>query len=207
METEGITRRSFCASACGVLVLTALGAVKVCPTEELVRPPGGQDEEALLARCIRCQRCVEACPQGVISPVHIEKGVTNVRTPRLVFSDSWCDWCEREAQGTPLCVAACGTGALSVPEGATRKNVVMGLAVIDKDLCLAHRQMKCRTCHDACPYDAMEIDAAGRPVVIDKLCTGCGACEAACVSLVNASVGDEVDRRAITVVPPGRLQG
>lgn len=199
--SKGMSRRALLASAGGVAAMLALGGLRAVPAQAQVRPPGGQDEGAMLARCVRCQRCVEACPRGVIRPARIEDGIVGARMPRLSFDRDWCDWCEQENGGVPLCVQACGSLALELAPQAARESTVMGIAEIDASQCLAHRQMNCRRCYDACPYGAMELDAAGRPVVVEELCTGCGACEAACVSLVNASVGTEIERRAITVQP------
>lgn len=43
-----------------------LGALRYVGSEPLVRPPGGQDEENLVSRCVHCYRCIEACPEKVI---------------------------------------------------------------------------------------------------------------------------------------------
>ena len=198
---RGITRRSLCYGIGGIAVLAALGAVNVAGQPTLVRPPGGQDTEHLISACIRCERCVEACPRNVITPAHIEDGLIGMRMPVLNFEDDYCDWCADENGGVPLCVAACPTHALQLPLDAAPETTILGIADLDTDLCIAHRQALCRSCYDACPYEAMELDDAGRPVVIPEKCNGCGACEAACVSLKNASVMGGTTRRAIVVLP------
>ena len=74
--------------------------------------------------------------------------------------------------------------------------------MIDKKTCLAYRDTGCRECYDACPYDAMRLEGEGvnpRPVVIADLCNGCGACEAACVSLKAGSIAAGSAKRAIVV--------
>ncbi len=100
-----------------------------------------------------------------------------MRTPTFDFSANWCDWCAEEHDGTPLCVSACPTEALKLPDDATAENTIIGKAVINTDWCLAYKLIGCRFCYDACPYEAMELDENNRPVVIEDKCNGCGACE------------------------------
>ena len=76
-----ITRRALCVGLGGTAALLGLGAVRYAGSAPLVRPPGGQDEEALVSACIRCEKCYEVCPRGVIAPAHLEDGILNMRTP------------------------------------------------------------------------------------------------------------------------------
>lgn len=142
-ETEktyaGMPRRSFALGAGGAAVLLAMGGLKAVPAQAQVRPPGGQDEDQLISACIRCERCVEACP----------------------------------------------TAALSLAADATAEGTILGKAVIIKDWCLAwDKNNGCKFCYDACPYEAIELDEFGRPVVIAERCNGCGACQNSCVALL-----------------------
>lgn len=114
-EGAGMSRRTFALGVGGAGVLLAMGGLKLVPAEAQVRPPGGQDESRLVASCIRCERCVEACPRGALRPAHIEDGIVSVRTPTTNFNDGWCDFCADENDGVPLCVAACPTEALALP--------------------------------------------------------------------------------------------
>ena len=107
-----ITRRALCVGLGGTAALVGLGAVRYAGSAPLVRPPGGQDEDALVSACIRCEKCYEVCPRGVIAPAHLEDGLLNMRTPVMDFSANWCDWCTEENGGEPLCVASCPTEAL-----------------------------------------------------------------------------------------------
>ena len=125
---------------------------------------------------------------------------------RLV-SANWCDWCADEHGGTPLCVSACPTEALKLPDGATAENTIIGKAVINTDWCLAYKLIGCRFCYDACPYEAMELDENNRPVVIEDKCNGCGACESVCVSLQNGSISEGATARAIVVHPLEEVEG
>jgi ferredoxin-type protein NapG len=117
------------------------------------------------------------------------------------FSKDYCDWCEEENGGDPLCAKLCPTQALKLPTEATAENTILGKAVIIEDWCLAYKLLGCRFCYDACPYEAMGLDENNCPYVIDEKCNGCGACEAVCVSLQNASIPEGANSRAIIVVP------
>ena len=179
--------------------LVGLGAVRYAGSAPLVRPPGGQDEDALVSACIRCEKCYEVCPRGVIAPAHLEDGLLNMRTPVMDFGANWCDWCTEENGGVPLCVASCPTEALK--PGSTPETGVLGIAELNQDLCLAYRLIGCRFCYDACTYEAVELDENMRPLVINERCNGCGACESVCVSLQNGSISAGATERAIVVRP------
>ena len=139
----GMTRRTLCLGAGGAAVMLGLGGLKYAGSQPLVRPPGGQDEERLISACIRCEKCYEICPRDVIAPAHLEDGVLNMRTPTFDFSANWCDWCAEEHDGTPLCVSACPTEALKLPDDATAENTIIGKAVINTDWCLAYKLIGC----------------------------------------------------------------
>jgi ferredoxin-type protein NapG len=191
----------------GIAVLGGLGSLGFVPSDPLVRPPGGQDEDRVISACIRCEKCYEICPRNVIRPAHIESGIIAMRTPTFDFSRDYCDWCKESNGGQPLCVKVCPTLALELPAGATPENTILGKAELNEDWCLAYKLIGCRYCYDACPYEAMGLDEIGRPYVIEENCNGCGACECVCVSLKNASITTGADERAIVIRPPKTLQG
>lgn len=203
----GMSRRSVMLGAGGAVALLAMGGLKALPAEAQVRPPGGQDENRLVSACIRCERCVEACPRDALRPAHLEEGVLGVRTPKGNFDVGWCDFCAEENGGEPRCAKMCPTGALKLPEGATAKSTVLGKAVIIRNWCLAWSKYNgCRFCYDACPdeYGAIELDAYNRPVVLADKCVGCGACQNSCVSLKEGSITAGATSRAIIVVPESK---
>jgi ferredoxin-type protein NapG len=97
------------------------------------------------------------------------------------------------------CVPVCPTGALSESLVTTKKKLDinkadMGLAVIDKQSCIAFWGIQCDACYRACPLLDVAItleyqknDRTGKhafllPIVQDIACTGCGLCEQACVT-------------------------
>lgn len=193
------SRRSFCMGAGSLAVLLGLGSLSFIEADPLMRPPGGQNEDQLIAKCIRCQRCYQVCPQHVIKPAHLENGVLNMQTPTFDFNESYCTWCVEENDGKPLCVAVCSSDALKLAPDATPENTILGKAVIQEDWCLAYKLTSCRFCFDACPYEAMKLDKDNRPHVISELCNGCGACESVCVSLQSAVVTSNLTERAIKI--------
>lgn len=203
----GMSRRAFSLGTCGAVALVALGGISAVPAQAQVRPPGGQDEEHMIASCIRCERCVEACPKQAITPAHIEDGIIGARMPVANFDTGWCDYCTESHDGVPQCVKFCPTQALQLPENATPETVILGKAKIITDWCLAYSKYNgCRFCFDACPYEAMSLDEYDRPVVNSDLCNGCGACQHACVSLQEGSIAEGATSRAIIVVPEDQLE-
>ncbi len=154
----------------------------------LVRPPGALAEEEFLARCIRCQRCGEACESGAIRLIGADGG-NRAGTPRIVPELRGCDLCL-------ACGPACPVGALVVLDDV--RKVRMGTAVVDERLCVSHNGTGiCGACFTVCPLRGHAITQGlhNRPVVHPDACVGCGLCEEACIVK-----GD----RAIRVFNPGR---
>ena len=159
----------------------------------LLRPPGAIKEEDFLKTCIKCGLCVEACPFDTLllaKPGDHKPLGTPYFTPREVP----CRMCP----DIP-CVPVCPTGALDADSVTTDNKLdinisEMGLAVIDKDSCIAFWGIQCDACYRACPllgvaitidYDKNERTgkhAFMKPVVHSDPCTGCGMCEHACVT-------------------------
>lgn len=133
-----VSRRALLIGAGSTAALLGLGALRYAGHNPLVRPPGGQDEARLVSACIRCEKCYEACPRGVIVPAHIEDGLLGMRSPALKFDADFCDYCADENGGEPLCVKVCPTEALALPADATAENTLLGLAVIDEAQCALH---------------------------------------------------------------------
>ena len=159
----------------------------------LLRPPGAIKEEDFLKTCIKCGLCVEACPFDTLllaRPGDHKPIGTPYFTPREVP----CRMCP----DIP-CVPVCPTGALDAQSVTTDNKLdinisEMGLAVIDKDSCIAFWGIQCDACYRACPllgvaitieYDKNERTgkhAFMKPIVHSDPCTGCGMCEHACVT-------------------------
>lgn len=159
----------------------------------IVRPPGSLEEDAFLARCIRCTRCADACEAQCIRFFGPDAGPLQ-GTPYLLTADAGCTMCF-------LCGPACPSAAIEPVadrEAAMRPPAKMGTAVVDERLCVSHNGTGvCGACHTACPLRnrAITQNARNAPVVHPESCTGCGLCEEMCIVR---------DRRAIRVVSARR---
>lgn len=191
-----ITRRELVCAAGAAAGMVALGgAAKAFASEgPFLRPPGGQNEAAFLASCIRCDRCRSVCPQGCVSVVKVEEDLLGARTPKLDFHAGYCDFCDK-------CIDACPTGALSSFDPSSQK---LGVAVVDTSSCIAYTMGACEQCRDSCRYDALAFDDYGRPEVTPERCNGCGECVDACTVNVYRTFDGQRDR-AIEVTAEGAL--
>lgn len=191
---QTISRRTFVYGATGFVGLLALGgmAPALCGPAALVRPPGGTNEAEFLARCLRCDRCRSACPQNAIAPATLEDGLLHTRTPKMDFHLGACTYCGKCAEVCPTNALApfSTTGAKTDTSGLEFRTPnlqvesTMGIAVVDQERCIAWDPASggCRECANRCPYEAISLDASGRPVVDASLCNGCGLCENVCPS-------------------------
>lgn len=151
----------------------------------LLRPPGAHGESDFAARCIKCGKCMQACPYLAIHPAGNDAGMA-VGTPVVDARAQACRLCEDFP-----CVEACPTGALR--DIGERPDVRMGVAVIDEDACIAFQGMRCEVCYRVCPlidkaitidYRLREGDAIHSvfaPVIDEEQCVGCGLCVERCV--------------------------
>lgn len=182
-------------------VLTALGASAVGlallrtdarakkPDAHLIRPPGVDDEEAFLSRCIRCSQCMKICPTSGLQPALLESGLEGLWTPRLVPRLGYCD------HGCHACGQICPSGAIPPLGLAEKQEQVIGMAVIDQNRCLPWAYATpCIVCEEMCPLPdkAIQLEAAAatdaqgqeivvqRPYVLLDRCIGCGICEFQC---------------------------
>lgn len=140
---------------------------------ELIRPPGRKDESDFLQRCIKCGKCIRACPFIALQPV-IKAGEFDRGTPCLRLGTSFCRFCEDFP-----CVNACPTGALS-KDGNLKK---IGCAQALAKLCLRSSGNECTACAQICDRTFKAISYPGEaqaPSIDASLCSGCGACLTVC---------------------------
>ncbi|MBM4452363.1 MAG: 4Fe-4S dicluster domain-containing protein [Chloroflexi bacterium] len=99
-----LTRRAFLGLVVeGAIVIGLAGFIRFLGRKDsFIRPPGARPEEEFLSLCIRCGKCREACPWGLITLVPLTESVISVGTPRLRWP---CPHCMR-------CIRVCPTGAL-----------------------------------------------------------------------------------------------
>ena len=165
----------------------------------VLRPPGAIPEKDFVKACIKCGLCVNACPYDTLDLATMESS-TVTGTPYFKAREVPCYMCT----DVP-CVPPCPTGALDI--SLLRENdsqemdinkAQMGLAVINKETCVAFWGIQCDACYRACPLmeDAISIkternERTGKhayliPEVSADACTGCGLCEHACITELPA---------------------
>lgn len=189
-----LDRRAFVGAGAACLLMAGAGVYGVAsgePGTAFVRPPGAASNASLVAACDRCNRCVQACPYGIIVPSRLSDGIVTYGTPTLAFSQGRCDFCMK-------CTEACPTGVLAF--GGERERD-MGVAVVVSDACVAWDWSGCTVCYDECPVEgAITLDEQGRPVVHADYCDGCGTCEQKCPSSSLRSYNPNVNEKGIVVV-------
>lgn len=176
--SQSFKRRKFLAAGAGIVVMLGLGLMGANSKKKtpLLRPPGGQNEDSFLAKCIKCDRCRSACPTSAIGVASIEEGIIEARTPIMKFHIGYCDFCNK-------CIEACPTQAL---EPFDKNTVKIGIATLT-DTCIALNYGGCTLCYEACEYKAISLDDQKRPIINPDKCNGCGICEKICPSLVLRS--------------------
>lgn len=190
------TRRAFLGLAASAAVCVGIGGTAKAfgSNGDLLRPPGAQDATSFLATCVRCNRCLSACPQGCIAVGTVSDSLLDARTPVLQMHQGYCDFCD-------VCRQVCPTGAIGEFDPERDK---IGVAVVQSDRCLAYSG-GCTKCYQECPYGAISLNSAQCPVVDPELCNGCGICENICPALVYRSFAGG-KRRGIKVVAASRYE-
>lgn len=148
--------------------------------EGWIRPPFAAGESEFLARCTRCDNCIEACPHDVLFALPADKGARAAGTPAMDLLDRGCLMCADWP-----CVAACEPDALRLPdpgEGLPPSPAKFAEVRIDTKTCLPYLGPECGACADSCPVPgALTWEGGLRPVIDAEICTGCALCRQACI--------------------------
>lgn len=167
-------------------IVAAEGVLSVAGNAQsrLLRPPGIQGEADFMARCIKCGKCIEACPYAALHAAGPMEGAA-AGTPYIDARSQACRLC----RDFP-CVEACPTGALR--DVVERSDPKAGYARIDEEICIAFQGYRCEVCYRVCPlidqaitldFQAMEEDDIHTkfiPTINKDVCTGCGLCVERC---------------------------
>lgn len=198
--SKGISRRGF-AAALSAAAFGAAASIVGCSTapasaedardgkgkapSEALRPPGARSEADFRSRCIKCGKCIQACPYQAIQAAPFSAGLL-AGLPVVDARAQACRLCE----DLP-CIGVCPTQALRDVDA--REDVRMGIARIDEDVCIAFKGMRCEVCYRNCPlidtaitidYRALEgdsIHSVFAPIIDEEKCVGCGLCVERCV--------------------------
>ena len=131
-----------------------------------LRPPWALDEADFIARCTRCDACVERCPE------HILKAGRG-GFPETDFAAGACTFCG-------ACAEACEPKALV--RGAPGRAFPVAAAV--GEACLALGNVVCRSCSERCDAGAIRFRPAlggvSKPELDRAACIACGNCVSAC---------------------------
>ncbi|MFQ6098842.1 MAG: 4Fe-4S dicluster domain-containing protein, partial [Armatimonadota bacterium] len=207
----GLTRRRLVgamAAGFGYAMAAQTAPARANRTAAFIPPPGalhvmsraGLTErpysvEDFLATCVRCGECMKACITNALHPALGEGGFEAFWTPIIVPRIGYCE------PQCNVCGTVCPTGALRFFWIAEKKDLICGIARINRSTCIAwFEDRACLACNEACGYQAVEMreipqERAGgevvvhrRPVVVEPKCTGCGECEKACPVKPDAAI-------------------
>ena len=180
-------RRTFIQGVVGAGLSSLLAentlAAKNKPLLRFLRPPGALPEDEFISRCIRCGKCGETCPNRCIKYFDLENGVLSMDTPFIIPREQACILCMK-------CGDICPTGAIQPVKREMEpilEKVKMGVARVDRNLCLSWQGKTCGVCYRACPLAdvAIRIGMLEQPHVLDG-CVGCGLCERSCIQIPQA---------------------
>ncbi len=196
---SSFTRRAFI-SAVGALGVASIS--QAYDRNEVLRPPGAGFD--FLSKCIRCGKCVEACPYGSIQLLGIKAGV-QLYSPYIDPLQTPCYLCrEKQKNGdfktyddSLRCGKACPTGALrKIPNRVDElsrlpKELKTGVAKLNRNLCIAWQFQFCSDCYLSCPLKDKALLSRPpnepvlggdgiKPHVDANACMGCGQCTYVC---------------------------
>jgi len=157
-------------------------AVDFNPTRPV--PPGARSREKFERLCVGCGLCISKCPGECLKP---STSLLSFGRPVMDFSQGYC------RVNCTICGHVCPTGAITELLKCDRPHIHVGRAKWKRDLCVrTTKGDACTACLRKCPAHAISL-IEGFPVVDDRLCIGCGACEHVCPARPSAIVVEGFD--------------
>jgi ferredoxin len=163
----------------------------------LLRPPGVQNEDEFLEKCVRCGECMKVCLKSALYPATYQAGIEGIYTPLVIPRLGYCEY------NCTLCGQVCPTGAIPRLPAEQKQRQVIGKAVFDKNHCLPfNKRIDCIVCEEHCPIPSKairsrEVEVIGfdgirrtvkEPYVVEEICNGCGICENVCPLETKAGI-------------------
>lgn len=142
-------------------------------------PPGSHTRERFERLCVGCGLCLQKCPGECLAP---SLSLLSLGRPVMDFTHGYC------RLNCTACGEACPTGAITEIVKRDRPYVHVGVARWNRALCVRTTNGdNCTACIRKCPARAISL-VEGFPVVDERLCIGCGACEHVCAARPSAIV-------------------
>lgn len=156
-----------------------------------LRPPGALPEDDFASTCIRCMRCMDACPNHALVPLEHSLSPSLAGTPTMHPRKASCMLCMKEEGDFLKCTEVCPSGALQLvrkEKEEIKEKVHIGVAELDLGLCYSYNNWSCGACFRACPLagEAMTLGSWEKPTVHPESCIGCGCCERSCIRYPHA---------------------
>lgn len=143
-----------------------------------VLPPGGESLQRFSTHCTSCHLCVNKCPNQVIQPGKMNKGIFSMLQPVMDYQKGYCSY------NCHFCGEICPTQALKELSLEQKRKMKIGQAVYTRSRCVVETDgVSCGNCAIHCPTKAITLIADKDkkiPSIDVSKCIGCGSCEYHC---------------------------
>ena len=175
--TTGVAATSLLAKA-----TTGVSLKQEVKRKQPIAPPGVQNIDRLLQKCISCHLCVTKCPSHVIKPALFEYGLGGIMQPKLYFDHGFCSY------DCTVCGDVCPTGAILPLTKEEKHHTQMGQVNFIIENCIVYYdETSCGACSEHCPTQAVSMipykGALTIPHIEPSICVGCGGCEYVCPAI------------------------